>query len=128
MHVFSMKIKAKEMESVASLLRRSANVVMSKIEELWKAENLLKFESLGVVTATFPINSLSEWVDAKRRLEKVAVIENVQLVLFSRRKILLNINFIGQLEQLKLALAQSDLNLTEGEGGWVLRMQKPIRF
>ena len=127
-HVFSMQIKAKKMESVGPLLRRSANIVISKIEELWKAENLLKFENLGVVTATFSVNNLSEWVDAKRRLVKVAVIEKVEPVILSRRKVLLNIHFIGELEQLKLALAQSDLNLTEKGNTWVLRLQKSIRF
>ena len=127
-HVFSMEIKAKKMENVGPLLRRSANIVISKIEELWKVENLLKFESLGVVTVTFPVNNLSEWVDAKRRLVKVAVIENVEPVIFSRRKVLLNIHFIGELEQLKLALAQTDLNLTEEENIWILRLQKSIRF
>jgi hypothetical protein len=126
-HVFSMQIEANKLESVSDLLNRSATEVTERIEELWKAENLLKFENMGVVAAIFPINSLAEWVDAKRRLVKVAVIENIEPVLFSRTEIRLNIHFIGEVDQLKLALAQTDMELKEDKIGWVLRIQKSIQ-
>ena len=124
--VFSIQIRANELENIDALLRRSATEVTAKIEELWKAENLLKFENLGVVAAIFPINSLSEWVDAKRRLVKVAVIENVELVIFSRKEVRLNIHFIGDVNQLKLALAQTDMELKRDRIGWVLSVRKLI--
>jgi hypothetical protein len=126
-HVFSMQIRANKLENVSALLYRSATEVTAKIEELWKAENLLKFENMSVVAATFPINSLAEWVDAKRRLVKVAVIENVELVIFSRTEVRLNIHFIGEVDQLKLALAQTDMVLKKDTGMWVLKVQKPIQ-
>jgi hypothetical protein len=126
-HVFSMQIEANKLESVSDLLNRSATEVTERIEELWKAENLLKFENMGVVAAIFPINSLAEWVDAKRRLVKVAVIENIEPVIFSRTEIRLNIHFIGEVDQLKLALAQTDMELKEDKIGWVLRIQKSIQ-
>ena len=125
--VFSMQIEANKLESVSDLLNRSATEVTERIEELWKAENLLKFENMGVVAAIFPINSLAEWVDAKRRLVKVAVIENIEPVIFSRTGIRLNIHFIGEVDQLKLALAQTDMELKEDKIGWVLRIQKSIQ-
>jgi hypothetical protein len=79
------------------------------------------------VAAIFPITSLAEWVDAKRRLVKVAVIENVELVIFSRTEVRLNIHFIGEVDQLKLALAQTDMVLKKDTGMWVLKVQKPIQ-
>jgi len=126
-HVFSMQIRANKLENVSALLYRSATEVTAKIEELWKAENLLKFENMSVVAAIFPINSLAEWVDAKRRLVKVAVIENVELVIFSRTEVRLNIHFIGEVDQLKLALAQTDMVLKKDTGMWVLKLRKPIQ-
>jgi len=126
-HVFSMLIKAKKMESVGVLLRRSAKEVTTRIEELWKVDNLLKFENIGVITVTLPINSLAEWVDVRRRLAKVAVVESAELVIFSRKEVRLNIHFIGEHDQLKLALAQLDMNLKEEEGSWILRAQKRNR-
>ena len=126
-HVFSMKIEANKLENFGDFLNRSATEVTERIEELWKAENLLKFENMGVVAATFPTNNLAEWVDAKRRLVKVAVIENIEPVIFSRKEIRFNIHFIGDVDQLKLALAQTDMELKEHKIGWVLRVQKPIQ-
>jgi hypothetical protein len=126
-HVFSMKIEANKLENFGDFLNRSATEVTERIEELWKAENLLKFENMGVVAATFPTNSLAEWVDAKRRLVKVAVIENIEPVIFSRKEIRFNIHFIGDVDQLKLALAQTDMELKEHKIGWVLRVQKPVQ-
>ena len=122
-----MQITANKLENVSALLYRSATEVTAKIEELWKAENLLKFENMSVVAAIFPINSLAEWVDAKRRLVKVAVIENVELVIFSRTEVRLNIHFIGEVDQLKLALAQTDMVLKKDTGMWVLKLRKPIQ-
>ena len=126
-HVFSIQFKARKMESTGDLLNRSAKEVTARIEELWKADNLLKFENTGVITVTFPINSLVEWVSVKRRLLKVAVVESTELVIFSRKEVRLNIHFIGEVGQLKLALTQLDMNLNEEEGNWILRTQKPMR-
>jgi len=126
-HVFSMQIKANKMETIGVLIERSANEVNAKIEELWKSDNLLKFEDIGVVAVSYPINKLGEWVDLKSRLKKVAVIENIELVIFSRSEVRLNIHFIGGVDQLKLALAQLDMKLKEEEGSWVLRDLKPIK-
>ena len=98
-----------------------------QIEELWKVDNLLKFERIGVMAVTYPIGALEEWVDAKRRLMKVAVIENIELVIFSRKEVRFNIHFIGEAEQLKLALAQLDMELNEEERGWILGVQTLTR-
>ena len=88
---------------------------------------MLEFERAGVVAVTLPINSLKQWVDAKRRLSRVAVIENAELVLLSHTEVRLNIHFIGEAEQLKLALAQADMVLTEDEGSWIVKLQARVK-
>jgi hypothetical protein len=124
---FLTEIKGAEGEGVDSLLIRSAVEIKALIEDQWKAENLLKFESASVLAVALPINNLDEWVEAKRRLAKVAVIENAELVLLSRTKVWLNVHFIGEIEQLKLALAQVDMLLNK-EGGWLVKLQKHEKF
>ena len=126
-HLFSMQIKAKNNEDIKSLLDRATRETAVQIEELWKVDNLLKFERIGVMAVTYPIGALEEWVDAKRRLMKVAVIENIELVIFSRKEVRFNIHFIGEAEQLKLALAQLDMELNEEERGWILGVQTLTR-
>lgn len=126
-HLFSMQIKANNNEDIKTLLDRVTKETAVQIEELWKVDNLLKFERIGVMAVTYPIGALEEWVDAKRRLMKVAVIENIELVIFSRKEVRFNIHFIGEAEQLKLALAQLDMELNEEERGWILGVQSLTR-
>tara|TARA_B100000315_G_scaffold255509_1_gene299040 strand:- start:2944 stop:4236 length:1293 start_codon:yes stop_codon:yes gene_type:complete len=124
---FSTEIEAKQGEDIDTLLIRAAVEINARIEDQWKANNLLKFERAGVVAVTLPIRNLPDWVDAKRRLARVAVIENAELVLLSRTEVRLNIHFIGEAEQLKLALAQADMVLTEEEGSWIVKLQPRIK-
>ena len=126
-HLFSIQIKANNNEDLKTLLDRVTRETAVQIEELWKVDNLLKFERIGVMAVTYPIGALEEWVDAKRRLMKVAVIENIELVIFSRKEVRFNIHFIGEAEQLQLALAQLDMELNEEERGWVLGVQTLTR-
>ena len=126
-HLFSLQIKANNNEDIKTLLDRVTRETAVQIEELWKVDNLLKFERIGVMAVTYPIGALEEWVDAKRRLMKVAVIENIELVIFSRKEVRFNIHFIGEAEQLQLALAQLDMELNEEERGWVLGVQTLTR-
>jgi len=125
--LFTIQTKAREKEDVNALLKRTAMEVINRVEELWKVDNLLKFERVGVIAVTLPIDNLIEWVEAKRRLMKIAVIENIELVIFSRKEVRFNVHFIGDAEQLQLALAQLDMDLNEKESGWILGLQAITR-
>jgi len=125
--LFTIQTKARENEDVNALLKRATMEVINRVEELWKVDNLLKFERVGVIAVTLPIDNLIEWVEAKRRLMKIAVIENIELVIFSRKEVRFNVHFIGDAEQLQLALAQLDMDLNEKESGWILGLQAITR-
>ncbi|HJO86363.1 MAG TPA: hypothetical protein QF359_05335, partial [Rhodospirillales bacterium] len=58
---------------------------------------------------------------------RVAVIENTELVLLSRNEVRLNIHYIGEAEQLKLAMVQADMVLTKDEGNWIVKLQSPVK-
>ncbi len=122
--LYATQIRAIKDEGVGALLSRSANELIFIIEDLWKAENLLRYDSVGVIAAVLPIKGLKEWVHAKKRFEKIAVIERIDLILFSRTEVRLNIHFIGENKQLKLALAQVDMELSEGQGSWTVKFQQ----
>ncbi len=124
---FSTEITAQQGEGIDALLNRTAVEIRARIEDQWKADNLLEFERTGLVAVTLPITGLKHWVDAKRRLARVAVIENTELVLLSRNEVRLNIHYIGEAEQLKLALAQADMVLTKDEGNWIVKLQPPVK-
>ena len=109
-------------ETVEAVLRRAAAQVADEIEDQWKADNLLQFERSEIVAVVLPITSLGDWVKARSRLGRVAVIDRVDLVLLSRDEARLNIQYLGDIDQLALALAQADLSLREEEGNWILEL------
>ena len=53
------------------------------------------------------------------RLPALAL-DRVDLVLLSRNEVRVNLHYMGELEQLSLALAQADLVLEEDEDDWIL--------
>ncbi|MBT4720073.1 MAG: DUF2066 domain-containing protein [Rhodospirillaceae bacterium] len=111
-------------ETVKAMLARGAAEAVGLIEDQWKLDNLLQFGLSAVLATALPITGLSDWVEAQRRLKKVAVIERVDLILLSRNEARINLFYLGDPDQLKLALAQADLSLVEEEGSWSLALTK----
>jgi hypothetical protein len=108
-------------ESMDALLLRAAADVTRRVEDNWKRDNLLQFGQSSVLVVTVPIAGLGAWLDVRGRLINVAVINRVDLVLLSRAEVRVNLHYMGELEQLSLALAQADLIIDEDEEDWVLR-------
>ncbi len=109
---------------LTALLAKAVEETALAIEDRWKEANLLRFERSSVLAATLPLRALTDWVEAKRRLGKIAVIEQVDLVLISRTEARLNIFYLGDPDQLTLAMAQTDIKLTENDGSWSLQLLK----
>ena len=122
-------LSADEGENEDALIVRAAGLIRAMIEDQWKQENVLQFGQNSVLAAVLPIKGLSDWVESKRRLARVAVIERVDLVLLSRREARINLYYLGEPHQLKLALLQEDLKLTEAEEGeWTLIPIRPTQI
>ena len=107
------------------LLRRAAAQVASQVEEAWKADNLMQFdrrpEALAVVV---PIESMEDWLKIRRRLDQVPIVRKVETLSLARNEARIALHFLGGADQLKLALAQSDLTLYQGATSWVLSVSK----
>ncbi len=112
-------------ETMDTLLPRAALQVEADTTERWKADNLLHFDQTQEATISVPITGLEDWVKVRQRLDKVALISRLQLVYLSRSEARIDVNYIGDPAQLKLALAQRDLMLTDEGGGMVLHLSAP---
>ena len=108
-------------EDQNGLLARAAVVVAGQIEENWKRNNRLRFDAGDELTVEVPIASLAQWLEIKTKVEAVPFIRRADLIYFSRKLARLRLNFIGDAEQLRLALSQSDLMLESGPTSLVLR-------
>ncbi|MEQ8194391.1 MAG: DUF2066 domain-containing protein [Rhodospirillales bacterium] len=111
-------------ETPQGLLNRTAELQARQIEDQWKRDNLLQFDQSGVVAVTVPIETLKSWIGIRRSLAGVSVLRQIDLVMLSREEVRANLIYLGELEQLILALEQADLRLSKEGDGWILR---PLR-
>ena len=112
-------------ESTDALLRRAAASVAVEIEDTWKLNNLLRFGRAAVMAITVPIRGLDDWLKVRKRLGGVAVIDRTDLVLLSRDEVRVNLHYIGESDQLAVALEQADLFLTQDGHDWILGLTRP---
>ncbi len=115
-----MSFSQKENETVDGLLARAAEELTFVVEDNWKRDNIMQFERTGVIAAVVPITRLKDWLDVRARLAGVAVVRRAELVLLSLSEVRVKLHFIGDRDQLALALEQSDLRLFEEDGQWRL--------
>jgi len=119
-------LRANANETPEAFMARAQRELAEQIEDRWKEANLIQYEQNSVLVAEMPLTSLKEWVEAQRRFRSVAQIQRVDLVLLSRVEARFNVFYLGDASQLKLALAQHDMALTEGEGSWTVTFNKPV--
>ncbi len=112
-------------QTVRALLDASAGAVRTEVEESWKRDNLLRFGDERRLTAVTPLKRLRDWINVRNRLAKVAFVQASDLLSLSRSEATVRLSFIGDEEQLVLALAQLDLSLTRGAVTWVLQYRRP---
>ena len=108
-------------ESDADLLARAVSDTVTQVEEAWKAANILNFRETGTLTARVPATSLRDWVAVRDRLARVPAVRGSRLVSIDRQQARVEIRFVGDPSQLRVALAQRDLELSGNDPDWVLQ-------
>jgi len=103
-------------------LMNVASRIVTEIEEQWKRDNLLRFDTSGEISVVIPISSLAQWLTVKQRLREVPFIRRSDLLYLSRQRAAVRLNFIGDREQLRLALLQKDLILERGPTSWTMHL------
>jgi hypothetical protein len=114
-----------KIETTPQLLLRAARALTEIVEDNWKRDNLLQLTRSGVVAAVVPITGLRDWLAVRKRLGQVAVVRKAEMVLLSQDEVRVNLHFVGDAQQLALALEQADLRLFEESGEWLLTLLEP---
>ena len=120
-----------EGEQMPAFLGRAAVAVGEHIENTWKHENLLKLNRLNIAAVAVPITGIQDWLLIQERLKVVALIRKSDLVLLSLDEARINVHYVGEPEQLRVALGQADLTMIQEEGEWVIYLSdiiKPGKF
>ena len=90
------------------------------VEDEWKKENMLQFGVTGQITALVPLNALEDWLTVRARLEQVPLIDRHELQAITRDRAQVTLYYLGDEDQLKLAMAQSDLGFVWQDEAWVI--------
>lgn len=112
----------KPKQSLDDLLLDAARDVAGMIEDQWKSETMVQHGSSGVLAVVVPVKGLADWLAVRKKLSAVPLIRETEMVLISKDEVRINLNFLGEVEQLRLAVAQVDLALSEERDVWTLRM------
>jgi hypothetical protein len=107
-------------QSFDDLLAAAARAASIAVEENWRTRNSVTFGTVGQLTALVPITALKDWLTVRERLNGVSLIERVDLQAITRDRAQVTLYYAGQQNQLRLAMSQRDLSLTQQSGVWVI--------
>ena len=96
------------------------NELDQRLEESWKAANILDLRQSGTLVVRVPAPQLADWIAVRDRLEGMAAIQSSDLLSLDRTGARVSIHYLGDPAQLRLALAQRDLVLSGSDPDWVL--------
>lgn len=108
-------------EADADMMDRAVADTTTQIEEAWKVANVLDFSQAGALVARVPISALKEWIAVRERLIGIPAVRGSQLLSLDHEGAVVEIRFVGDPAQLRLALAQHDLDLDGGDANWTLQ-------
>jgi hypothetical protein len=109
-------------ETSDALFTHAALAVEADVTERWKQDNLLHYDQSQSSLVSVPFARLEDWLTVRGRLDQIAFVSRAELVALTRAGATVDLAYLGDPAQLKLALAQRDLLLTEEGGGLVLRL------
>jgi hypothetical protein len=108
-------------ESDAELMGRAVADVIAQVEEAWKTANILDTREGGTLTARVPTGTLRDWLAVRDRLSGIPAVRSSRLLTLDRDEARIEIRYVGDPDQLRLALAQRDLELSGADPDWVLQ-------
>ena len=108
-------------EPYEGFLTRGADRVDNAVQEAWKQQNLLQFGNQRSILVFVPLEGLDDWLNVRRRLHGLAVIQQTGLNTLTRNEAQLEITFVGDEQRLSRALEQRDLFLAlRQDSNWEL--------
>ena len=92
-----------------NILNDAKTKVEQFVNKQWKTANVItsqkKFEKITVL-----FNDLNDWINIKKTISDISIIDKFNVKNFSHNKAIIFLSFSGNLNQLKVAFKQSDLD------------------
>jgi hypothetical protein len=112
---------AGEEASLEALFTAAARGTIGRLEDAWRAGNLIDTGTETVIAIEVPVAALGDWTDVDRRLAGVGSIRAIGIDAMGAKAISLNVTYVGDGARLASALAAAGLDLRREADVWVLR-------
>ena len=115
---------SRERETEAAMITRAVAGIAVGIQERWKEDTLIRFDSERSMSARIALRGLQDWIVVRDRLANNSLVRRVELTALSVQSATVVVYFWGDVGRLAIALAQSNLKLQQELGGFwaVVRM------
>lgn len=116
-------------EPSADLLKQAPAGVLQELESAWRrgvtSSAAPDSKPISRTMVRVPAASFEEWIDLRRRLEKVTGAGGLKVVALSRDEAQVSLTYPGGTEQLSAALAEAGFALRNEDGKWLLSAAAP---
>ena len=94
--------------------------VIENLQESWKDQNILDRSVVNKMAVSSSISSLQEWLEIQQKVKSIPAVEDINIRELAVDQAFWEFTFVGDIDQLKGALAQRDLVLQNSEGYWTM--------
>lgn len=120
------RFQAEPGETRDALLINAAKTLTHETIEGWKRDNLLERNVEQRIAISVPLRGLRDWLRIREELDTLAALKAIELRRLSIDQAEIEIVYLGNADQLRLALAQRKLDLSYAAetASWTLRSKK----
>jgi hypothetical protein len=100
---------------------RASGQIADTLQEDWKRTTSVDFGAQTSVAITVPYRTLADWVSIRKVLEGTRNIQRIAIDEFDMTVAHVQLDYVGKIDQLQTALAQSNIYLiADDKGNWTL--------
>lgn len=107
-------------ETREALLNRAIARISNDLDRDWKQQATIQPGMENTLTVTVPLTGLEDWMTVRRRLSGLPIVRKQTVKSLSRSEATVDIGYAGTTDQLRAALEQRNLALSEDATGWRL--------
>jgi hypothetical protein len=112
---------ANQGESEKDLLARAIAGTAAQVNDAWKQATMLDYSQAATLTVTVPADDLGGWLAVRQRIAATTAVQSSQLLSLDRHSARVELHYLGSPDQLRVGLAQNNLNLSGSDPDWVLQ-------
>lgn len=121
----SVTVQPQSGETAPQMLARAATSVVAALDKQWKQRSAAMSGQQNHLTVMVPIGGLKDWIATRQRLGQVPMVTGVQIDSLDQSQATIELSYAGSTDDLRGALAQHALTLSEPPPGQLLWQLSP---